>query len=532
MTAFNEEFRFGSSHWADDADQRPFRRSPGFYVGLDERARILRHPNDGPAIMIAGPGAGKAVSGGLMFNACAHPGSILIVDLKGEIAAVSLAAQAALGKYAYCVNPAGLLKLPNHSTDPLDILSGDSATLVADAKMISEMLVPLSGTGNGKYFEEKARLLLEAILLVDADSATASLLGLYRALNALDGDAETANALLKRMAFSVYEHVRSAAGEILWKTEHAPKEWSAILSEARKSMSWMDVPSFQSSLQEPDFSLRVLCERPCNVYLNIPAEYVGIWSPYLRLLIGVAMLYKQRNPQAPRVVFMIDEASQLGKAEFLMRAMTFGRGGGIQTQVVFQSYGQLIEHYGNAGAQTFLASAVIQQWFGARDLETAERLSRTIGNETLSYDADLEQAAARKKKAEIVRELMAGADPFAEGLNYAQQERAAMNRVKMQRPLLTHDEVLRIPNDRQVILAPGISPPIAAWRRPYFMHRELVGKFMPNPYFRERDGYVRIRTLFRRRWARVITEPVPEKFAEYPQYKDGSWQYIEGYRPN
>ena len=119
--------------------------------------------------MIAGSGAGKAVSGGLMYNACTYPGPLIALDVKGELAAVSMIGATMMGKPVYCVNPAGLLGLPSHCTDPLDILEPGSATLVPDAKMISEMLVVFSGSSSGRHFEEKARLLLEAIMVTDAE---------------------------------------------------------------------------------------------------------------------------------------------------------------------------------------------------------------------------------------------------------------------------------------------------------------------------------------------------------------------------
>lgn len=533
MAAFSEEYRFGSAHWADANSMRPLLRGSGLYFGLDEQGRVLRHPGDGPALMIAGSGAGKAVSGGLMYNACTYPGSMLIADFKGEIAAVSLAAQAALGKHAYCVNPAGILSLPNHATDPLDILKLGSAKLVPDAKMISEMLVPLSGSGNGKYFEEKARLLLEALMLAGAEqSGVGCLRNLYRIANAIEGSPETWLSFLKQMSLSAYEHVRSIAGEMFYKQKDAPKEFGAIVSEAKKALSFLDDPAFLSGLEQPDFSLEVLCERACNVYINIPAEYIGIWSPYLRLLIGVAMLYKQRRPDAPRVVFIVDEAGQLGRAEFLLRAVTFGRGAGIVTQIIFQDIGQITRHYGRESVQTFIGSSQVRQFFGVRDLETAEMLSRMLGNQTLSFDAELEQAAARRNQAHIARELMAGADPFEAGLNYAHQARAAADRKKMARALLSPDEILRMPEDRQILFISGINcPPVAAWRRPYFLHRELTGKFMPNPYHPPLDT-VRIPGCFGMRVRCVVTEPVPKRFAQFPQYASGSWSYIKGYRPN
>lgn len=532
MNSFYEDKRFGSARWAASTETVALRRAHSLYLGLDATGQILRHPGDGPAIMIAGSGAGKAVSGGLMYNACTSSSSMLVVDIKGEIAYVSMAAQAALKKIAYCINPGRLLGLPHHPTDPLDILKAGSPTLVADCKMIAEMLVPLSGSSNGKYFEEKARLLLEALMLADIEqNGYTSLRRLYRLVNAIEGDPDFWIPFGERMLASSYEHVRRAAAELAMKLRDAPKEAGAILGETTKTLSFADDPAFLSGLEKTAFSLSVLCERPCNVYINIPAEYLSIWSPYLRLLIGVAMLYKQRRPEAPRVVYIVDEAGQLGRADFLLRAMTFGRGAGIVCQAVFQDLGQIARHYGREGVQTFIASSQVRQFFGVRDYETAELVSRMLGNQTLEYDAELEQAAARRNQEQLVRDLMNGADPFEIGLSYAQQSRAAVHRTKMARPLLDPSEILRMPEDRQILFVSGIGcPPIAAYRKPYYASRELAGRFMPNPYHPPLDR-VRVPGIFGSRWRRIITERVPEHFADFPQYESGFWSYVEGYRP-
>jgi type IV secretion system protein VirD4 len=154
-------------------------------------------------------------------------------------------------------------------------------------------------------------------------------------------------------------------------------------------------------------------------------------------------------------------------------------------------------------------------------------------NQTLEYNAELQRAAAQTKKSHIIRQLMAGQDPLAAGLDYREQALASVNRVKMARPLMTPDEILRMPEDRQILFVSGIDcPPIAAWRRKYFLLRELAGKFMPNPLHNERDGYVRVPTRWGLRWRRVVTEPVPPRFAGYPQFQhNGLISYIEGYRP-
>jgi len=42
---------------------------------------------------------------------------------------------------------------------------------------------------------------------------------------------------------------------------------------------------------------------------------------------------------------------------------------------------------------------------------------------------------------------------------------------------------------------------------------------------------VRIKTRFGHDWRAVITEHVPRQYAHLPQYADGYWSYIEGFKP-
>ena len=59
----------------------------------------------------------------------------------------------------------------------------------------------------------------------------------YRVVNAIEGDPDTWLAFLDRMGASRFEHVRSNAGEMFYKQKDAPKEFSGIVSEAKKSLS-------------------------------------------------------------------------------------------------------------------------------------------------------------------------------------------------------------------------------------------------------------------------------------------------------
>lgn len=78
-------------------------------------------------------------------------------------------------------------------------------------------------------------------------------------------------------------------------------------------------------------------KRPATVYLIVPGRSTQLYAPFAWLMIGVAMLYKGRKPQSLRVVFLLDEAAQLGHFEMLKLAFSYKRGGGVRTWAFFQS---------------------------------------------------------------------------------------------------------------------------------------------------------------------------------------------------
>ena len=104
------------------------------------------------------------------------------------------------------------------------------------------------------------------------------------------------------------------------------------------------------------------------------------------------------------------------------------------------------------------------------------------------------------------------------------------HRSQQQRWLRTLDEVIGTPGDRQYIFADGLSHPLYAERTPYYEQRFMAGRFHPNPFHPPADR-VRIKTRFGHAWRRMIRERVPGQYAHLPQFADGRWSTIEGFRP-
>ena len=190
QTPHNEAFRFGSASWAStyDVQAAGLFQAGGPQIGFMGQ-RPLYLSGDAPMITIGGAGSGK-LRDLLGYVVCASKCQPMIVlDPRGELAAISAHVHAPNGEYAYTWNPVGLHGMPRHSCNPLDILDAGSQTFTADTKTIAEALIPLSGAGEGKYFELRARDWVEALLKSDVEAhGRTSLPRLSRLINAIESD--------------------------------------------------------------------------------------------------------------------------------------------------------------------------------------------------------------------------------------------------------------------------------------------------------------------------------------------------------
>lgn len=539
MNEFYEEMRFGSSRWSDknDIERAGLFHPKGVCVGFVFGKPIFAD-GDSPGSFFGGAGVGKLTTlaayilCGMRIDKRSWyaPLRIFVNDPRGELAAISIQNQVRFNKAAYCINPFGLHGLPQHRVNPWDLLRADSKTFHADARLLVSDLIPLSGSSNAEYFEIRARQWCEALTKYFVlTHGTITLPDLYQLVNNIEDPRAWPSICEAMLGFDDPEIKRTAI-EIAGKRADAPKEYSAIMGEIFKSLGFLSDPVIRETLSGSDFSLEVLCGEDCNVYNMIPAEYVEILAPMNRAIVGAAMLYKQRHPSAPRVLFVIDEASSLGRFESLLRGYTYGRGMGIRVLSIWQDTSQIGRNYGANAVSSFLGSSQLRQFLGVRDLDTAKMVSAMLGSQTLEYDVEIEQLAAQRNKNLILRDMLAGGDPYEAGLNYAYQERAAINRLKQGRNLLNPDEILNLPEDQQILFISGRNlMPILANKYSYFTRPEMAGGYMPNPYHPPKDS-VRVATRFGMRTRKVITEPVPKKFAHLPQYASGTWSFIEGYR--
>lgn len=532
---FNAQYRFGSAGWADEYQLRGagLFEERGLPISFLDKRRLWLE-GDAPLITFGGAGTGKltTVIGHVI---CAAKGrSMIILDPRGEIAATFMPALAHARINAFLWNPFRLHGLPAHRCNPLDVIDPAKDTFHADCKLAAQALVRVTSQAEGKYFEQRGGSWVEAFLKFDtAMQGGTSLPALMRLVNLVESGSPHWPDLLEAMSQSAFPDIRRTAGEMIAKQQDSPREFGSIMGEIYASLSFLDDPALSGSLEGEDFSLEAVCGSsvPAIVFVMIPAEYLHQCGAALRLFLTACMFYKSRRPGSRRLLMLIDEAAQLGPFETLQRLYTYGRGIGIQPWTFWQDTGQIVRNFGPSGVDTFIGSAQMRQFLGARDLQTARLISSMLGIETLEYDDKRQQDEARRQKRQAVQRALKGDDLMPALIEAAHFGKLAEMRTKQQRKLMTEDEVLGLRGDRQVLFISGSEPlAVLADRYPYFDRPEFAGLYLPNPFHPPHDS-VRVMGRWGRKRLRVIREPVPDEFASFAQYQNGDWAYVEGYKP-
>jgi type IV secretion system protein VirD4 len=259
-----------------------------------------------------------------------------------------------------------------------------------------------------------------------------------------------------------------------------------------------------------DFSFSQMRNGNTSIYLIIPPDYLTEYRAVLRVMIGCAMRelrlsfveHKQSlvSQEKPPVLFMLDEFPQLAYMRPIEEALLYLAGYDVRFWFFVQDVSQLQLHYKNSW-QSFFANTGTQCFFGVSDIDTAMLVSNMAGMTTTEHTSHTYQAAPNNTNEELYY-LSKHDSLFYPMPNYSfdnhifflqsSQDRNVYFRSKRyhqsfylvpnigmsstvsntSRPLITPDEVMRLPEDEQIVFMKGISP-ILCYRIPYYRIGDL-----------------------------------------------------------
>lgn len=343
------------------------------------------------AILWGSNGSGKGVRFLIPNLLTIKDRSIVVIDPKGELAAVTAAYRRTLGDVVM-LNPFDLLGLDSAGFNPLALLDPKSPNFYDDAAALGEALIKIEG--KDPHWSESAQGLLVALIMWEKlqKGADANLENVRAVLTAPDEwetyigeDGKARQKLVGGLRFVASEmvanggyEIASLAGRFLETTN----ELSSVRSTADTQTRWMLSKPMRADLKKNGMDFRRLKDRPTSVFVILPAERMRTHSVWLRLVI-VSALRSLYRAGGLRTLLLIDEMPALGHLAPLEDAFGLVRGYRVQIAGICQDLAQLKALY-NQRWESFLANAGVVQGFAPNDLTTAEWMSRRAGQATLT----------------------------------------------------------------------------------------------------------------------------------------------------
>ena len=412
----------------------------------------------------------------LMQTLLTFSGSALVMDIKGELSAVTARRRRNMGQKVFILNPFDVMadeyKARGFDSfarfNPLSVLNTKSPLYAVSVKRICEAII--KDTGHDSHWADSARDLVAARIMYLCENCPPDerTLANVRAFLTLNGDAFDSEIGI--MCDEGSKAVRQKSIRFL----HATNETSGILSSARTQTDFLDDAALNRCLSVSDFNFLDLKHGKMTIYLVLPAVVVDVYARWFRLLVSSALDALMSTPDkgdAP-VLFLLDEFAQLGRMASIEQAMSLAAGYGVQMWPIVQDIHQLKGIYGDRW-QTFLSNAGVVQFFTPNDLQTAEYISKRAGVTTRVGHEFSSKAPMNPSKR--IRKT-----PHGE-LNVIETG-AGFNKVLRQSSLLSADDVIDLPRSQQIIFCAGNKAVFKIGRKPYWTVPALQGLYDENPY--------------------------------------------------
>jgi len=453
-----EQSRFGSARFARNEELIDYMLVPGIYIGGG-----YTFSDKGHILTVAGTRGGKGTSLIIpnLLGMTEYKGSWVVIDPKGENAAITARYQASTGQNVVILNPWGLLAeyLPGaQSYNPLDILTDiTNINLVDDAQVVAEMIVPIDKEDRDKFFSDNARAIVAGLLLHLVTSQDKEDCTLQKLWEWLRLPADRWEKLLEDMAVNDTPQfgrvVNQAAYEILKLMGAGDRTWGTIIAVALQCTDFIKSPALQESLKS-GFDPKTLADGTTTLYVIIPADKLQSHARWLRLVTTTTMRAVVRNPKH-QVCFLLDEFAALGYLPEIETALSTYAGFNITVWTILQSLIQLKSNYKD-NWETFVGNSTIRQFFSVNDNFTADSVSKAIGNTT---------------------------HMFTDNVNSHGEVKNQTN----QRALVTPDE-LRRGSGRNIFAFMGDKPVTFFPKIPYYridvLYNNGAPRYDQNPYFK------------------------------------------------
>lgn len=443
--------------------------------------QVPLHYNDDRHLITFGPiGSGKN-STSQTPALLEDDASALVIDVKGQLCAITARRRIEMGHKVVVLNPFDVLGIPSAAYNPLAHLDPSSLSFASDCDRIAEGLVDQRKADHWELSALDVVSLL--IMYVRMIEPYPSLVRVRELLNAPEESQKDKDGnIIKEGRIDFFKRVAALDPDLTFypllvrvlaegaaRYASASKEVRDSIQTAVIQTRFLRDPAITKVLSGPhEISFADLKRRKMTIFIIIPPELLHTHGKFLRLLVLSALGELIREPTQPekRVLFMLDEFAQLGAMALIENAASIVREYRIRLWIILQNLPQLKNLYKD-NWESFLSSAGVVQVFTPNDLQTAKYFSERSG-QVLNI---------RKSKSNTI------------------QGGASWNETETWEPLYRFDELCEIPNEdatpdsderkEQYLLCAGLPCAFMARRVSYYVDKKYKLLADKDPYHME-----------------------------------------------
>ncbi len=413
----NSPSTLGTAAWADPlAMEANCAYRPGsIWLGrsLTQHQIPLGYRDDRHVCLVSGTRGGKGTTS-IIPTLCEWPGSVVVVDPKGENATITAARRGSGSAYAngmgqkVCVldpfKAANVADAFRARFNPLDVLNPDDDAAVDEAGRIADALVVITDDSKDPFWDESARQLVKGLILhvltakeydgkrnlltvreliTRGDWQTVRVLEDLGEQNIASSQALLMEAMRRNDAF--YGVLAGIGESFRSMILNSPKQFESVVQVATRNTEFIDSPGMRDCLSGSTFQLAELktLQSGLSLYLSLPQRYMATHFRWLRMMIALTVTEMEAVPGRPvtgcPVLMLLDEFAGLQRMKIIEDGVAQLAGFGVKMFFVLQSLEQLKKVYKD-GWETFLANSGLKIVFGVDDQFTREYLSKLIGD--------------------------------------------------------------------------------------------------------------------------------------------------------
>jgi type IV secretion system protein VirD4 len=413
--------------------------------------KLLRLPGYEGVLVVAPMGGGKTTAIAIP-NLLDWPGSGVFNDFKRELYLLTAKhRETILDNECYVWAPADAGQ-QSARYNPFFYVNSSPDLRVRDLQLIAEILIPATRMGDAFWYQSSREIFLTLSLYLFETDGMATLSKIHD-ISKQEGFFAWLECEVTAHEENFSKSLVQNAYAILGADEKTQKN---ILKDFHSRMSLFNDPIVGAATNYNDFDFRELRSKKISIYIQIPDSDKNRLSPILTLfwaqLINAMSTHEPGADEPYSVLALMDEFGNMARISKLKDGISFLRSYHVRCVIIVQYLAQIISIYGRDDAKGFLNSKV-KVAFALNDIDDAKLFSKALGTKTVRVTSASSSTGH-------------GSNPGSRSENINYQARA----------LLHPDELMQLPDSKEVILLEAKSPIMA--EKCYWFKEPALGKLI------------------------------------------------------